>query len=296
MSVAEEKTAQMLMVARNIAEGAPGTHFWASPTRARMLMEKGAAIMVNAGAPASDGAVLKRGPGWPADRFSVVSRAWEGRTVVLLAGGPSLTLEQVELVRAARERDEVRVIAINDAYLWAPFADICYFGDSKWWRWHSAGIAKPALGLAAPEVAARFAAFAGEKCSIQNSGANVDDPAVHIMRNATHPKPGMGLSLDPAKLMTGRNSGFQALNLAILAGAKAAILLGYDAREPNAGRPSHWFGEHPTVAPAQAYAYYRRAFAAAATAIARAGVIVINTTPGSAIECFEKMPLEDALD
>jgi len=187
------------------------------------------------------------------------------------------------------------VIAVNDAYLVAPFADICYFADSEWWGWHSRGIAKPKLGLTAEQVRERFAAFAGEKCSIQNSGANVEDPSVHLLRNKNFPAHGSGISLDPECLMSGGNSGWQAINLAVLAGAKTVLLLGYDAREPASGRDSHWFGEHPKRAPADAYAKYRQACKAGAPSLKAADVRVINCSPGSAIDAFERLDLAQAL-
>ena len=142
---------------------------------------------------------------------------------------------------------------------------------------------------------AEFQAFAGEKCSIQGTGMQVVDGNVHMMRNAHEPNNGMGLSLDPEMLVTGSNSGFQALNFAVLAGAKTVLLLGYDAREPSSGKPSHWFGEHPEVAPIAAFADYRRSCTAAAVLIKAAGVRVLNCSPGSAIDCFERMDLDQAL-
>ena len=80
--------------------------------------------------------ILRRRAGWPVDRYSEIAPEWSGGTAVLLGGGPSLTLGQVEKVRAAREAGAVHVIAVNDAYRLAPFADVCYFADSEWWGWH----------------------------------------------------------------------------------------------------------------------------------------------------------------
>jgi hypothetical protein len=124
---------------------------------------------------------------------------------------------------------------------------------------------------------------------------NIEDGAVHLLRNKTHPNNSTGLSLDPEYLVTGHNSGYQAINLAVLAGAKTIILLGYDAREPEADKPSHWFGNHPRIEPRSVFALYRQACQSAAPAIKAAGVRVINCSPGSAIDAFEKMELTDAL-
>jgi len=225
--------------------------------------------------------ILRRRAGWPADRFSEVTPQWSGGTAVLLGGGPSLTTRQIEHVRSAREADKVRVIAVNDAYRIAPFADVCYFADSEWWGWHKDR----------PE----FREFAGQKCSIEHSGANITDSAVHVLRNATAPAHGYGLSLDPGQVVTGRNSGYQALNIAILAGAKTVILLGYDAREPSLGQKSHWFGDHPRIEQVSVFAEYRKSFSLGEDAIKAAGVRVLNCSPGSAIDSFPKMDLDDAL-
>jgi hypothetical protein len=113
-----------------------GSKFWQSPERARELIAKGHAELVNAGPVPQDSGLLRR-RNWPYDRLSSVQRVWEGQTVVCIGGGPSLTLEQIEAIP-----EGCPVIAINDAYLWAPSADVCYFADSRWWEWHTKGIAK----------------------------------------------------------------------------------------------------------------------------------------------------------
>jgi len=235
--------------------------------------------------------ILERIPG---ERFSQVLPLWAGRTVVLIGGGPSLTLEQVDQVRAAHEAGDVKVIAINDAYLWAPFADVHYAGDSHWHKWHTEGIPKPMLGLSAAAVRERWSGFAGQKCTIQNSGANVKDEAVHMLRNRDFPVHGQGLSRDPLALVTGRHSGFQALNVSTLAGAAVGILLGFDGQPAKDGA-THFFGEHPRPTPQQAYEFYRRAFSAAENAIADIGVRVINCSPGSRIDSFEKADLAEVI-
>lgn len=228
------------------------------------------------------------------DRFSEVLPAWDGQTTVLLGGGPSLTLAQVEMVKVAHEIGGVRVIAVNDTYLWAPWADAHYAADAHWHRWHTDGIAMPLLGMSADQVCKRWAAFAGQKCSIENNGGNVTDESVHLLRNAHGNRHGFGLSLDPRALVTGRNSGFQALNLAILSGVKKVILLGFDGRVGADGK-THWFGDHPKPTSCAAYPLYRQAMSAAESDIAAADVTVLNCSPGSAIDSFPKVALEEVL-
>lgn len=151
-----------------------------------------------------------------------------------------------------------------------------YFADVKWWRWHKD---KP-----------EFKAFAGDKVTIQNTAAEVDDPGIYMLRNGGQD----GLSDQAEALRTGTNSGYQALNLAILAGAKRIVLLGYDMRAEDARR-SHFFGDHPDPTPVGVFptmaAHYRKV----APLIAKKGIEVINCTPGSALTCFRASTLQEAL-
>jgi hypothetical protein len=235
--------------------------------------------------------ILRRNPH---DRFSQIVPEWKGETAVLLGGGPSLTLQQVQRVRRVHEDGKVRCIAVNDSYLWCEWSDLLYAADSHWWRDHAAGVPKPMLGLTADDVRKRFAAFPGERCSIQNSGANVTDESVHLIRNLTYPYNSSVLSTDPGYLATGRNSAYQSVNLLMLAGVKTIILLGIDGRPGKDGR-THWSGGHPRPTPVNAYEEYRRAWSAAETPIKAAGVKVVNCSPGTYIDTFPKVALEDAL-
>jgi hypothetical protein len=231
--------------------------------------------------------ILRRVDG---DIFSVVLPAWVGESVVLLGAGPSLTLEQIAMVQDAHTQGRCRCIAVNDTYLVAPWADVQYAADVEWHRWHTEGIAKPVLGLTAQDVRERWASFAGEKCTVQYMGSERPGPAVHMLKIA-----GLtGLSADTGALVTGKNSGFQALNLAVLAGANRIILIGFDGA-PNAQGKDHFHGGHPRPTPAAAYPHYRQAMSAAENALAELGVEVVNCSPGSAIDSFTKANLEDVL-
>ena len=210
------------------------------------------------------------------DRFSEVQAdAWRDSAAVCIAGGPSLTESQVGAVRAAHEKGACRVIAVNDAYRLAPFADLLFFADSKWWEWHRE---KP-----------EFKAFAGQKCTIQSTGAMVGDDEIHMLRNGGRE----GISRDSAELRTGGNSGHCALNIAAMAGAAHIALLGYDARQGE-NRKKHWFGDHPDgTAPT-----YREMIAlmrTTAAPLAERGIEVLNASPGSALDCFPRATIEEFL-
>jgi hypothetical protein len=216
--------------------------------------------------------ILQRHSNWPNERLSTVSKGWEGRTVVCIATGPSLTAEQVEQVRLSA----VPTITVNDAYLMAPFAAVTYFADLKWWKWH--------------KDRAEWKAFQGQKCSIWIGGEMPADTAVYLLRNV--PEQNVGLSRNPGAVCTGSNSGYQAINIATLAGAKRVVLLGYDAQSVN-GR-DHYFGAHPDKSkpPYDAIRIRFREAVAAAKAI---GVEILNATPDSKIEAFRKVTLAECL-
>lgn len=202
---------------------------------------------------------------------SRVTRAWDGQTVACFATGPSLTPEQVDAVRAAG----LHAVAVNDAYLIAPWADVVYWADSKWLAWHKD---KP-----------EFKSFKGQKCTIMIQGAAAPtDPNLYGLKNAG----GEGLSVDPTGIMTGANSGHQAMNIAFLSGAKRILMLGYDCRQVN-GR-KHFFGDHPDKSEPP-YSAIRRRYDSMIPFAAKMGVEIINCTPGSWIECFPMRPLESVL-
>lgn len=113
----------------------------------------------------------------------------------------------------------------------------------------------------------------------------VDDPEVHMLRNDGVE----GLPTKPNHLTTGKNSGYQAVILAILAGASRVVLVGYDMHCP--GGVAHWHPEHPLPSPEGWYLDYAKQFAA----LVGCGVEIINATPGSAIKCFPFKQLQEVL-
>ena len=216
---------------------------------------------------------LRRDP----DGVAEVAPAWPGATVICIAGGPSLNADHVNAVQTEKWAGRARVIAVNDAYLLAPWADVLYFADVRWWQWH--------------KDQSEFRAFAGQKCTIENTSGRVTDPDVFMLKNAGVE----GLSDDSHSLRNGRTSGYQAINLAALAGALRIILLGYDGRVGQDGR-AHWFGDHPERESPLMIQTLSAKLAYIAAPLKARGIQVINASPGTAIECFSKLPLNKALE
>ncbi len=193
-----------------------------------------------------------------------LARVWPGETIVCLAGGASLTQADVDFCRG-----RARVIAINDAYRLAPWADVFYACDTKWWAVHGAQV-MPLAGLKltySEEAAERFG----------------------IARVPGRRAP--GLSLDPSHIHLGNNGGYQALNIATLRGGAGAkvILLGYDMQG------AHWFGNHPKACrSATNFPLWIKNFGTTPPDLARAGVEVINCSRRTALDCFPRATLEEA--
>ncbi|WP_313666102.1 hypothetical protein [Shinella sp.] len=192
---------------------------------------------------------------------------WSGQRAVIVASGPSAVDQPVDLAR-----DRCKVVAINNSWRLAPWADVLYASDAAWWAANDHG------------------GFAG----IKVSRSDVQE----VRRVRLRGKPGdyhndMVFD-DPGTIGAGGSSGFQALNLAIQFGARDIALVGFDAR---VDLGVHWHGRHertgnPTESTAAMWAHH---LDRQVTALAAHGVRVVNCSPVSALTAYPKMELEDWL-
>lgn len=103
-------------------------------------------------------------------------------------------------------------------------------------------------------------------------------------------KPGLGVN---GTIHQGGNSGYQAINLAWLWGADAIVLLGFDCSNAKDGK-AHWFGQHgPRLTQRQPFSLWQANFPALAQDLCSNGARVINASRSTALDCFERMALED---
>lgn len=216
----------------------------------------------------------------PAPLLRKIKSDWAGMPAVIAATGPSLTARQAETVAAKASASDLKVVVVNDAYRLFPFADILYACDARWWDVHKG----------CPD-------FRGEKWSshsLKGSGvlddkrAAADAYGLNLVGGVGDP----GFSFDPEKIHYGRNSGFQAVNLALLLGANPLILIGFDMR---GGKKNHFFGNHPEgLRQTVSYTNFIESFRWAAKRLPE-GIKIFNATPDSALDCFPKVSLNDAL-
>lgn len=172
-----------------------------------------------------------------------------------MASGPSLTPEDVELVRQWREQGRGRVVVANTTFRAAPWADALFAMDAKWWGVHYEEVIQN---------------FKGERYTTSNVVINFDLRRVRRQFNEH------------------RNSGAGAIALAEWLGAERVAMLGYDCQHD--GVTTHWHGSHPKgLGDAVTVKRWPAKFAELARAVK---VPVVNCSRVTALECFERGELE----
>lgn len=183
---------------------------------------------------------------------------WDGRTVVCIASGPSLTPEDCEVARAAAHP----VIVTNTTFRLCPWADVLYGFDAKWWKAHHGEVQEK---------------FGGQRLC----GTQVGE------------KYGARWLAAPW-FRAYRNSGACAASLALAGGAAKVVLLGYDAGFMDG--KAHWHEDHPKgLENATSIADWPRQFALLAKDARRRGVPVVNASRRTRLECFPRAELRTVL-
>ncbi len=194
-------------------------------------------------------------PVWP------VPRDWPDSRCFVLCTGESLK-KQAHLVPKLRGR----IIAVKHAVLLRPDADVLFLSGE--------GCAEVARQL--------IPVFTGTHIIVRGKS----DPSLpQSVKRVTRTKDHSRLCDLPGHLM-GRDAGTSAIDLAYHFGATEIIVLGMDMQgghycaHPLPRPPESHFKRHMEVLPLMA-----------ADAKAR-GIRIVNCSPTSRVECFEKQPLE----
>lgn len=109
--------------------------------------------------------------------------------------------------------------------------------------------------------------------------------------NRVFSEPGGGISKHPNTIREGGNSGYQACGLALLFGVSRIVLLGFDMQFTRGRR--HWHPDHERNNPvAKSFHSWRKNFQELA-GVSR--VPIVNATRETAMTCFRRVTLEDAL-
>lgn len=204
---------------------------------------------------------------------------WAGMTAHVIASGPSATPEVIESLRGKN------VITVNSTALTATWAPVWFFQDS--------GVllqSRPAMprhardGTDMIDFARRFTGLV-VTTSRHAKAALPDIRLVRAPRMGWFPRPGS------SDIRSGRSSGQTAISLAVAFGATRIELHGFDMRLVD-GREHHhreYEGRQRNVTVYDTK--FIPAFAGWNEQALRAGVRIVNATPGSALREF---PMEVA--
>lgn len=212
----------------------------------------------------------------------LVDGMWDGRTCIIVGGGPSLRGFDWDRVARA-QADFVRylwgpcVIAINRARESVLAPDLWLAADAQFWR------TRPRDGYGCTrvwvdhELLGQAQVDVGLRCAAPDGTPN------------RHWALAWGRSLEEG-VGIGGNSGFAALNLADILGASAVYLLGFDMQGGN------FHDGYGTPGPTEnTFRLWIEAFRWAATQV-RSKVVVLEVTPGdSKLDCFEKRLAKEVL-
>lgn len=190
-----------------------------------------------------------------------VPRDWEGETVFLIGGGPSVS--DVDLTRLHQQR----VVVLNSSYLKYPNADTLLFTDVRWW-----GKFKPV--------------FKGEIVTITPVHKLYPDDIKVLDRQRSS-----GLSPDPTRLTCWHTSMTTAINLIALRGATRIAILGLDGEglwhhDPY---PLSWGRNR------KRFYFHGEALKAQVDQLKIMGVQVYNLNPKSTHEMFPFATLDEML-
>jgi hypothetical protein len=195
---------------------------------------------------------------------------WRGECVAIIASGPTAKRVGVEQLQ-----DRIHVIAINENFRLAPFADVLYSCDAEWWK-HCGPDKK----------------FKGLRLGFEYYEGGVK--AIKILKDG--PEYVHELLFDePGVVGSGSNSGFQTINLAAQFGATAIALIGFDMR---LDQGIHWHGFHrsPLRNPDEERCRkWTKYIDGSAGKLSFNGIDVVNCSEVSKLQNYPKMSIEQML-
>jgi len=181
----------------------------------------------------------------------------------------------VAYVHEMRKRDKCRVIVVNNNYLKAPWADHLHCCDKQFIKWH---IDNPVFSL-----------INMTRTTLSNE---LEQPMIDLGFKILRISQSHGLCMGGDGVSTGSNSGYQAVNIAALYGAKDIFLLGYDHKPSNDGR-THWFGNHPSPTESSVFDGFLAHWGTLPSELDKHGIRVVNCSPDTALTMFEMKPITE---
>jgi len=225
-----------------------------------------------------------------------IEPVFAGETAVIIATGPSLTDEHLDLIKQHQAAGNCRVFTINNVYQRVPWTDIHLSCDGPWWHWYYPR-SKELRELSCPKYT--WYPKLAKQFNINYIGG--------VEKH--------GLSTDPSIIHINHGSGPMCINLALHYGVKRVLLIGHDMKfapdyngqQQQAGsEPRHYFQEYPK--PLQHWPSVKvglskpgvldgliEAYDKMVPQLEALDMEVINCTPGSALTSFHMSTLEEEL-
>lgn len=198
-----------------------------------------------------------------------------GKTVAVMASGPSMTAELASRIHRAG----MPAIVVNSTFRLAPWAWMLYAADGPWWDHRANDDVDDFAGLKV-------------RCS-DPVHMRIKRRDVQVLRN-TGP---LGFDPTPGTVRTGSHSGYQAVHVALQTRAQRVLLFGFDMRHVD-GMP-RWHGEHPKPLrqhETEHLLHWARKYEHLRPVEKQLGCRIFNCTPGSSITAFASLDPEEALN
>jgi len=194
---------------------------------------------------------------------------WEGETVFILGGGPSLDIPLEKI-------HDRKVIGINESFKLGSWVDVNYIGNNKYYAKNKADIA------------------AYDGLTVCSGGKSTRDDNVLTVYASNEI-----MTMKPGRIGKSINSGIGAMNLALQFGAAEVVLIGFDMGVHNG---QNWHNNNVTLnvykkhIDEKYYAKVRRIIEERVMDVFDInGIDVINCTPDSKLTCFPRMTLDEYL-
>lgn len=212
---------------------------------------------------------------------------WSNDVVALVASGESAKAAPLELLRG-----RARVAVVNNCHELAPWADLLYAADQRWWDVNRG--ARQFAGLRVIPVSTNR----DEEEEIRSVTLAAQRYGLHTVRLLDTPKDDDNpsahrLALDhDGTISRGGNSAFQLVNLVAQCRCKRQLWIGFDFTG------EHWHDKHPpplkNPRPTTLTKWAKR-LDAQAQQLKAFGIGVVNCSTVSALQAYPKMTLPEAL-
>jgi hypothetical protein len=227
-----------------------------------------------------------------------VPNIWDGGTVWILGGGPSVTKQfniPEDVVKRVINKTSTpsvyspymerlhnqHVIGINISYMIGSWIDMCFFGDVGFFLRNKTGLAEfPGIKITCH---ARVSKYNWVKYLPQDTSKRT------------------GISSDPRRICWNANSGAAAISVAANAGAKRIILLGFDMQIVD--NKQHWHNQYDRIGALDSkgrevlppFTSHLIGFPYILQDAKKRGIEILNACPDSAITCFKKVNVKDII-